>query len=166
MSAEHFSVNSILLRLRRRSEQPAGTMLTIVNVSRRIQLATRVQLAADAGSRRKGLLGRERLAEGEGLWIVPCEAVHTFWMQFPIDLIYLDRQSRVLKTRSSVPAWRLSACLRAHSVIELAAGVVRETNTRPGDQLSLDRATNITGVPPLANPGVAQPSGQSLEVCT
>lgn len=114
--------------------------LSIVNITRQTQLADRVQVAGDGGSRRKGLLGRERLAEGEGLWIVPCEAVHTFWMRFAIDLIYLDRDHRVVKTLSNVPPWRLSACLRAHSVLELATGVVRNTQTRAGDQLTLESA--------------------------
>jgi uncharacterized membrane protein (UPF0127 family) len=115
--------------------------LRILNITRDTQLATNVQLAGNGGSRRKGLLGRERLAEGEGLWIVPCEAVHTFWMRFSIDLVYLDRDHRVVKTRSNVPPWRLSACVRAHSVVELAAGVVQETQTRPGDRLTLESSS-------------------------
>ena len=138
MSAEHFSLSSILRTIGRTRVQPPRSTLKIVNTSREIQIATHVQLAGDGKNRRKGLLGRERLAEGEGLWIVPCEAVHTFWMRFPIDLIYLDRQHRVVKTRNNVRAWRISACLRAHSVLELAAGVVRDTNTRMGDQLSME----------------------------
>ena len=91
-----------------------------------LKMADLVRLAGDGRNRRKGLLGRECLGSGEGLWIVPCEAVHTFWMRFPIDLIYLDRKHRVVKTRSNVGPWRLSGCLRAHSVLELAAGSIRE----------------------------------------
>ncbi|MGA2220107.1 MAG: DUF192 domain-containing protein, partial [Terracidiphilus sp.] len=73
---------------------------------------------ADTGAKRsKGLLGRKGLAPGEGLWIVPCESVHTIGMQFPIDLVYIDRKKRVKKIRSAVPPWRLSACLSAHSII-------------------------------------------------
>jgi uncharacterized membrane protein (UPF0127 family) len=78
---------------------------------------------ADRGAtRRKGLLGRDGLSAGEGLWILPCEAVHTFCMRFPIDLVYLDRKHQVKKVRSDVRPWRLSACLSAHSVLELASG--------------------------------------------
>jgi uncharacterized membrane protein (UPF0127 family) len=58
-------------------------------------------------------------------------------MRFPIDLIYLDRELRVRKVRSNVRPWRLSACLSAHSVIELAAGTIRATQTNPGDQLEI-----------------------------
>jgi uncharacterized protein len=79
------------------------------------------------------LLGRHGLAPGEGLWIVPCEAVHTFGMKFAIDLVYLDRQYRIRKIRRNVHPWRLSACLVAHSVIELAAGAVGENDAQPGD---------------------------------
>ena len=75
-------------------------------------LATRLELAGTGSSRTKGLLGRDGLLPGEGLWIVPCEAVHTFFMRFPIDLVYLDRKNRIRKLRSNVGAWRMSACLR------------------------------------------------------
>jgi uncharacterized membrane protein (UPF0127 family) len=61
--------------------------------------------------------------------------VHTIGMQFPIDIVYLNRRHRITKIRSSVPAWRLSICLCAHSVLELAAGAIRETQTERGDQL-------------------------------
>ncbi|MGB9415126.1 MAG: DUF192 domain-containing protein, partial [Acidobacteriaceae bacterium] len=88
-------------------------------------------------TRRKGLLGRSGLREGEGLWIVPCESVHTIGMQFAIDLVYLDRKHRVRKVRSSVPAWRMSACLLAHSVLELPAGTIERTETMAGDQILL-----------------------------
>lgn len=117
----------------------AGVSIRIVNLTRDTQLATSAELAGNAGNRRKGLLGRSSLPQGEGLWIVPCEAVHTFGMRFPIDLVYLDRRYRVVKTRSNVPAWRLSACIRAHSVVELPAGTIQESGTMPGDALSIEQ---------------------------
>jgi uncharacterized membrane protein (UPF0127 family) len=140
MGAEHLSVNSRLRVMRGASGDAAGNTLRIVNLTRQTQLGTHVQIAGRSQYRRKGLLGRDCLESGEGLWIVPCEAVHTFCMRFPLDLIYLDRGHRVVKIRSGVPAWRISACLRAHSVLELAAGVIRDTRTEPGDQLSLEAA--------------------------
>jgi uncharacterized membrane protein (UPF0127 family) len=54
-------------------------------------------------------------------------------MQFSIDLVYIDREYRIRKIRKNVPPWRLSACLRAHSVIELAAGSIQENIAQPGD---------------------------------
>jgi hypothetical protein len=108
----------------------------ISNLTRRTVLGDRIQLAGNARDRRKGLLGRNRLDTGEGLWIVPCEAVHTFGMRFAIDLIYLDKKHRVVKTRSQVRPGRLSICLTAHSVIELAPGTIRNTRTMRGDTLA------------------------------
>lgn len=107
----------------------------VKNLDRKTQLATRMEVARTSQSRSKGLLGRTGLEPGEALWIVPCEAVHTFWMRFAIDLVYIDKQRRVRKVKSSVPPWRMSACLSAHSIIELPAGVVLQTQTQPGDQL-------------------------------
>ncbi|MGA8731090.1 MAG: DUF192 domain-containing protein [Terracidiphilus sp.] len=118
----------------------AATPLVVRNVTRRTQLASRLELADSGPARAKGLLGRKGLAPGEGIWIVPCESVHTFGMQFPIDLVYVDRKHRIRKVRHSVPPWRLSACLSAHSVIELPAGTVRETHTENGDMLEFTPA--------------------------
>jgi uncharacterized protein len=114
--------------------------LKVVNLTRGTALATNLEVAGSGKRRRKGLLGRDGLAPGEGLWIVPCESVHTFFMRFPIDLVYLDNEHRVRKVRNAVGAWRLSMCIFAHSVIELAAGTVRETETRRGDQLEIEPA--------------------------
>lgn len=117
-----------------RSAKP-DVCLRIANLTQQSELAHCVDIADHGAKRRKGLLGREMLSPGEGLWIVPCEAVHTFGMQFPIDLVYLDRNKRVKKTRHGVPPRRLSACLSAHSVLELAAGSISRTQTKPGDML-------------------------------
>lgn len=109
--------------------------LRVVNATRHAVMATRLEIAGSHATRRKGLLGRDLLAEGEGLWIFPCEAVHTFFMRFPIDLVYLDRKLRIRKVRHTVRAWRISACLTAHSVLELPAGVARATGAQRGDRL-------------------------------
>lgn len=126
-------------RLRERFARPhapkENTRLQVINLTRRTQLAKSVEVADNGPVRAKGLLGRKGLAPGEGMWIVPCESVHTFGMQFTIDLVYLDRKHRIKKVKSCVPPWRLSACLSAHSIIELPAGTVRETRTEKGDML-------------------------------
>jgi uncharacterized membrane protein (UPF0127 family) len=119
---------------KRRSRKP-DVHLRISNLTRQAELAHCVEVAGSPARRRKGLLGRVMLSAGEGLWIVPCEAVHTLGMQFPIDLIYLDRDRRVQKVRNDVPPWRLSVCFSAHSVLELASGSIRKTGTKPGDML-------------------------------
>lgn len=126
-----------------RTDQPVpqSGRVIIRNVTRDTQIAGQAEVAGTGIKRSKGLLGRKGLAPGEGMWIIPCESVHTFFMQFPIDLIYIDRKYRVKKIRSSVPAWRLSACLSAHSVIELPAGTIRESRTEKGDLLEIVQPT-------------------------
>jgi hypothetical protein len=121
---------------RNTSTEPAPR-LRVLNLTRGAVLGESVEMAGTSAARRKGLLGRDALVPGGGLWIVPCESVHTFWMRFPIDLVYLDRGQRVKKVRHSVPAWRMSACLSAHSVLELPAGTAAHTGTQRGDALEL-----------------------------
>jgi uncharacterized membrane protein (UPF0127 family) len=122
-----------------RPDLPKGP-LRVVNQARDSVLATHLEVAGSGATRRKGLLGRDGLAPGEGLWIIPCESVHTFFMRFPIDLVYLDRGNRIKKVRSAVGAWRMSACFSAHSVLELPAGTIRQTETQKGDTLELTPA--------------------------
>jgi uncharacterized protein len=113
------------------------TRLQMVNVTRQTKLATSVEVASSGARRSKGLLGRKGLAPGEALWIVPCEAVHTFGMQFSLDLVYLDRKHRIKKIKKNVPPWRISACLTAHSVVELPAGSILDADAQPGDLVEL-----------------------------
>jgi uncharacterized membrane protein (UPF0127 family) len=126
---------NLVRRLLTRPRRAQSARLNVVNRTREIQLAHSIELADDASTRRKGLLGRTNLAAGEGLWIVPCEAIHTFGMKFPIDLVFLDRNMVVKKVRHDVMPGRLSMCLSAHSVLELASGSIRLTGTLPGDKL-------------------------------
>jgi uncharacterized membrane protein (UPF0127 family) len=132
--------------LRSRPQAAQDIRLQVSNLTRHTVLATCMEVADSAARRSKGLLGRERLAPGEGLWIRPCEAVHTFWMRFSIDLIYLDRKNRIRKLVSAVPPWRLSACLWAHSVLELPTGTIRETQTQAGDSLDFSVTSPPGGI--------------------
>lgn len=144
---ENITVNLIRLimdGLAGSRQKESDTRLKISNLTRDAELASCVEVANHGAQRRKGLLGRKTLSPGEGLWIVPCEAVHTFGMKFRIDLVYLDRNKRVKKVRNEVPPWRLSGCLLAHSVLELAEGTVRRTQTRPGDRLEFSSADPLS----------------------
>lgn len=109
--------------------------MQVVNRTRNTTLVSALEVARTSRQRRRGLLGRTELAEGAGLWISPCESVHTWGMRFPIDLVFLDRENRVQKMRADVRPWRISACLSAHSVLELPAGTNSATETREGDVL-------------------------------
>jgi uncharacterized membrane protein (UPF0127 family) len=97
--------------------------------------ATTLIAAVDSASRRRGLLGRRGLAEGEAIVIAPSSAVHTFGMQFVIDLIYASRDGRIVKLREAVPPNRVSAAWRAFAVIEMAAGTIARTGLTRRDQL-------------------------------
>ncbi|HOL73300.1 MAG TPA: DUF192 domain-containing protein [Bryobacteraceae bacterium] len=112
--------------------------LRIRNITRGAELACAADVADTSRKRRTGLLKHTSLPAGEGLWIVPCEGVHTFGMKFPIDVLFLDRKRKVLKIRANMPRGRIALCLSAHSVLELPAGTAEATGTQPGDQLEFE----------------------------
>ncbi len=84
----------------------------------------------------KGLLGRreEEFRPGTGLWLVPANSIHTIGMSFPIDVAYLDCDSRVIKVYHRLPPFRIAAIMfKAHSILELPAGILEKTQTVVGD---------------------------------
>jgi uncharacterized protein len=112
--------------------------LRVHNQTRNTVLADRALIADTSKARKTGLLKHDRLESGEGLWITPCEGVHTVGMKFSIDVLFLNKKRKVVKIRAAMPRWRLAACLRAHSVLELPSGTAAATKTTPGDQLELE----------------------------
>jgi uncharacterized membrane protein (UPF0127 family) len=110
-------------------------LYTLYNLDRGLNIATRVQLAATSKERRQGLLGVTHLDPDSGLWICPCEAVHTFGMAINLDVVFLDRHQRVRKINAGVKVNRIAFCFSAYSVVELAAGSLKATQTRIGDRL-------------------------------
>jgi uncharacterized protein len=123
--------------------------MRIFNVTRNTEVARNAEVARSGAKRSKGLLGRKCLASGEGMWIVPCEAVHTFFMKFALDLIYLDRKLRVKKVRTNVSPWRFSACLSAHSILELPCGAIGDSQTVAGDLLEISPTSGSSDPTPL-----------------
>jgi len=113
--------------------------VSVRNLTRNAVLGDAVDVADTSEKRRTGLLKHTGLEPGEGLWIKPCESVHTFFMKFAIDLVYIDKKQKVRKARKAVPPWRLSACLSAHSILELPAGTIERTGTQAGDELSIEK---------------------------
>jgi hypothetical protein len=98
------------------------------------------EVAENLWTRSRGLLGRKTLADSHGLWIRPCGSVHTWFMRFPIDLVYLTAENTVVKTCRCVRPFRFSfGGRKAHSVIELPAGFL--------DRVPLAVGTHITMVP-------------------
>ncbi len=98
-------------------------------------IADRLLTAFDSRSRRQGLLGRDGLPDGTALIIAPSNAVHTFFMRFSIDLLFVRRDGLVINVRSAVRPWRMAVSLRAFAVIELPAGSLAQSNTTAGDHL-------------------------------
>ena len=113
--------------------------LRVANQTKGRVLADRADIADTSAKRRTGLLKHAGLEPGEGLWIAPCEGVHTFGMKFPIDVIFLSRKKQVLKTRPAMVKRRIAFSLRAYSVLELPAGTLAETGTVAGDQLEFEK---------------------------
>lgn len=96
-------------------------------------ICERCAVAASPLSRLKGLLGRASLRQDEGLLIRPAAAVHTCFMRFAIDVVFLDRQLRVLGVSPRLKPWRFSARRGARVVLELAAGETERRGLRAGD---------------------------------
>ncbi len=93
--------------------------------------------AFNSAARNKGLLGRSSLADGSAMIIAPCSAVHTFFMQFPIDIAFIARDGRILKIRHDVRPWRVAVAFGAHAVVELPAGTLRRVNMVAGTTLAV-----------------------------
>jgi uncharacterized membrane protein (UPF0127 family) len=102
-------------------------------------VATTIECAFDAATRKRGLLGRDGLAPGAALVIAPCSAVHTFRMRFPIDVIYAAYDGRVVKVRARMGAGRMSAAWNTFAVIEMSAGSAERAGLRPGDVLRVEQ---------------------------
>lgn len=102
-------------------------------------LVSELELALDSKTRTRGLLGRDALAPGHGLVIAPSQGVHTFGMRFPIDIIFVRRDGRVIRCRERVAPRRLALSLRAFAVIEMAAGEVARAGLRTGDRVVVER---------------------------
>ena len=85
--------------------------------------------------RMRGLLRKRGLDSGEGLLIRPAPSIHTFFMRFPIDVVFLSRQGEVLKVAERVPPWRARSCRHSYAVLELAAGEAGRRGIAVGDRL-------------------------------
>jgi len=105
-----------------------------------VVVATRLLPALDSETRRTGLLKHQGLPEGEAMLIAPTNAIHTFFMKFPIDVAFVRRDGSVVKIREAMPAWRMAAAWGGHAVVEMASGSFGRADTRIGDVLVIDAA--------------------------
>ncbi len=110
------------------------------NRTRNTVLATQVSIADTHWSRFVGLMGTApaRFPSGHGLWIVPCHGVHTFAMNFPIDVIYLDSGKMVVHVEHGLKPWRMArVSMKAASVLELPARTLESSGTSIGDEIEI-----------------------------
>ena len=85
--------------------------------------------------RMRGLLGRTGLPVGEEMLIRPAPSIHTFFMRFPIDVVFLSRQGEVLKIAEHVAPWRARSCRHSYAVLELAAGEAGRRGLAVGERI-------------------------------
>jgi uncharacterized membrane protein (UPF0127 family) len=112
----------------------------IVNLTRNTTIAERAELARSFATRGRGLLGRETLPPGEGLVIDPEWSIHMLFMKFPIDVLFVGRDDRVVGLRVALPPWAPFAGVapwRGRYVVELPVGAIAASQTQVGDQIAI-----------------------------
>lgn len=112
--------------------------LTLWNVRTGAPLVTCLETAFDSKRRNRGLLGRTRLDPERALVLAPCNSVHTFFMKFAIDVVFVGRDGTVRRIALALRPWRVAISPRSFAVIETAAGVIGTSDTRAGDRLAID----------------------------
>lgn len=115
--------------------------VALINERTRERVAGTVEIAATRTSRRRGLLGRERLDQASAMLLAPCTAVHTVGMRFAIDVVFVDRQGYALKVVRGLRPWRIALAAGARAVVELPAGSVGWGQILVGDRLYLTAAS-------------------------
>ncbi len=113
-------------------------MARLVHVASGAILAERLEIARTTPDRMRGLLGRERLSPGGGMLIERCSSIHTFFMRFPIDVIFLDGAGTARKVSREVGPWRLRWAFGAQAVAELPAGTLDRMPVAAGDALRIE----------------------------
>jgi len=116
-------------------------LLTAINVTRGVRLTERGRVADTLLTRLVGLLRDKTLESGDGLWIVPCNSIHSIGMKFVFDAVFLDKNLRVVHLVHEMKPWRISKIVfSAHSVLELPAGLISQTATEMGDQFEMRKS--------------------------
>jgi uncharacterized membrane protein (UPF0127 family) len=116
-----------------------GRYVRVDNLTRGSSVAERCRVAASHRDRTVGLLATPSLPPGEGLLIERTQSIHMFFMRYPIDVVFLDRQTRVTRTVADLRPWRVVWWARgARDCIELPVGALAASGTVAGDQLAVD----------------------------
>lgn len=111
--------------------------MKIVNQTKHTTLAEDASVADSFFTRIKGLLGKKGLGRGQGLLLKPCNSVHTFFMQFPIDVLFINKNNTVVACLAEMLPGRASRIYwHAQYVVELPGGTIAQTSTAAGDTLT------------------------------
>jgi uncharacterized protein len=111
--------------------------MLLVNARSDETIASDVELALTRSQRRQGLLGRKTFEPSAALVISPCWSIHTAFMRFAIDVLFIDPGGRVMRVVRNMPPWRIAVAPRAHAVIELPAGSLDGQDLKVGDEIRL-----------------------------
>jgi uncharacterized protein len=113
------------------------SFVRVVNESRQKVLGGRIRVAHTLGSRMRGFILSTPPAAGEGLFLAPCRGVHTYWMRFPLDVLFLDEHGGVIAAHAGLAPGRRTPIYRtARFALELPEGAIQSTDTAVGDRLS------------------------------
>jgi uncharacterized membrane protein (UPF0127 family) len=108
----------------------------ILNVTKEVVITQQARFATSLGQRMKGLLGQDSLVANEALILKPCSSIHTFFMRFAIDVLFLDKNMQIVRLVQDMPPNRLSPIVWASKMaIELPAGKISQTNTQVSDKV-------------------------------
>ena len=122
-------------------------MVRATNSTRGTLMGDHIRVAETGLTRMVGLLGERELLPGDGLLIVPSQSIHTWGMQFPIDIAVLDNEWKVIAIRPDIPPFRMTRMYwKAAAVLELPSGRLDSTSTRVGDTLEFSR-TDVAAQP-------------------
>ncbi|HUB65941.1 MAG TPA: DUF192 domain-containing protein [Candidatus Methylacidiphilales bacterium] len=114
--------------------------LTAINVTRGVQVTDHARVADNAWTKLIGLLRDQSLEPGDGIWLKPCNSIHSFGMKFVFDAIFLDKKLRVVHLMNEMKPGRISRIVfSAQSVLEIPAGVIRQSGTELGDEFEMRR---------------------------
>ncbi len=122
------------------------TLVRAINRTRQTVLCERLETASSLAEQSRGLLGRSGLEPGSGMLFVsgrlaPFMWMHMFFMRFPIDIVFLDRNDRVLRINHRLKPWRVSSLVPgARKALEIEAGAAARSATAPGDQIVFEQA--------------------------
>lgn len=113
--------------------------MKIINKDKNVILAEDVVMANTLFRRIKGLLGKKELKSGQALILKPCDSVHTFFMRFPIDVLFVDKSNKIIEAIASLKPFRITALyFSARFAIELPAGTILSSLTDKGDTILIE----------------------------